>query len=37
MVRTKSKKLDDIRLFIYPNEEEVVFNMTLRATLEETM
>ena len=37
MVRAKAKKLDDISLLIYPDEKEVVFNVTLHASLEEAM
>ena len=37
MVRTKAKKLDDICLLVYPDEKEVVFNVTLHATLEDAM
>ena len=37
MVRAKAKKLDDICLLIYPNEKEVVFNVTLHAALEDAV
>ena len=37
MVRANAQKLDDICLFIYPDEKEVVFNMALHAALEDAV
>lgn len=37
MVRAKTKKLDDVCLLVYPDEKEVVLDVTLHATLEDAM